>query len=92
MATAEKATVEKIKKESQRLRGEIAQELLNDAEDVSDASAKLLKFHGTYLQDARRCSLTTRSAASRAESFGDLYHRYGVDRLREAVESAVVNA
>ncbi|HEX6963852.1 MAG TPA: NADPH-dependent assimilatory sulfite reductase hemoprotein subunit [Lacipirellula sp.] len=53
MATAEKATLEKIKAESQGLRGTIAAELLNDAEDVSDASAKLLKFHGTYLQDDR---------------------------------------
>jgi sulfite reductase (ferredoxin) len=53
MTLAEKATVEAIKSASNGLRGSIAQELVDGADDVSDAASKLLKFHGTYLQDDR---------------------------------------
>jgi sulfite reductase (ferredoxin) len=51
--TAEKATVEAIKSASNGLRGTIAQELVDGTDNVSDATSKLLKFHGTYLQDDR---------------------------------------
>lgn len=53
MATAEKATLEGIKANSDGLRGTIAAELTDGADSVTDATAKLLKFHGTYLQDDR---------------------------------------
>ncbi len=53
MAQAEKASVEGIKLASNGLRGTIAAELVDGADGVSDAASKLLKFHGTYLQDDR---------------------------------------
>lgn len=48
-----KSKVEHIKEESVGLRGSIAQELADDSDHVSDATTKLLKFHGTYQQDNR---------------------------------------
>lgn len=53
MTQAEKENVESIKATSKGLRGQIAEELQNDSDTVSDATSKLLKFHGTYLQDDR---------------------------------------
>ncbi len=53
MTQAEKASVEGIKAASNGLRGSIADELVGGTEDVSDATSKLLEFHGTYLQDDR---------------------------------------
>lgn len=48
-----KSKVEFMKEESLGLRGTIAEELSNDQPDVSDESERLLKFHGTYMQDNR---------------------------------------
>lgn len=48
-----KSTVEGIKESSNGLRGSIADELASDSDHVSDATTKLLKFHGTYQQDNR---------------------------------------
>lgn len=48
-----KSKVEHIKEASAGLRGSIAEELADDADHVSDATTKLLKFHGTYQQDNR---------------------------------------
>ena len=48
-----KSKVEQIKEASNGLRGSIAEELSGDADHVSDATTKLLKFHGTYQQDDR---------------------------------------
>ncbi len=50
---SKKSKVEHIKEESRGLRGSIAEELADDSDHVSDASTKLLKFHGTYQQDNR---------------------------------------
>jgi len=50
---AKKSKVEHIKEESDGLRGTIAAELADDSDHVSDATTKLLKFHGTYQQDDR---------------------------------------
>ncbi len=48
-----KSKIEHIKETSVGLRGSIAAELANDSDHVSDATTKLLKFHGTYQQDNR---------------------------------------
>lgn len=53
MTKAEKHSVEIIKENSKGLRGAIAEELLSDSSDVSEDTERLLKFHGTYLQDDR---------------------------------------
>lgn len=53
MTLKPKSKVEQIKEESAGLRGTIAQELVGEADHVSDATANLLKFHGTYQQDDR---------------------------------------
>ena len=48
-----KSKVEHIKEGSVGLLGSIVQELADDSDHVSDATTKLLKFHGTYQQDDR---------------------------------------
>lgn len=48
-----KSKVEHIKEVSVGLRGSIVQELADESDHVSDATTKLLKFHGTYQQDNR---------------------------------------
>ena len=53
MAKAENASLELIKQSSDGLRGDIARELVDGSDQVTDATSKLLKFHGTYLQDDR---------------------------------------
>src|SRR5260370_2254525 len=45
--------VENVKEESRGLRGSLADELAGAAGQFSDASAQLLKFHGTYQQEDR---------------------------------------
>lgn len=50
---AKLSKLEHLKEQSRQLRGTIAEELLNDAEDFTDDADKLLKHHGTYLQDDR---------------------------------------
>ncbi|MGV3485352.1 MAG: NADPH-dependent assimilatory sulfite reductase hemoprotein subunit [Planctomycetaceae bacterium] len=52
-ADESKTKVEYIKEGSLGLRGTIAEELANDAADVSEDAERLLKFHGTYFQDNR---------------------------------------
>ena len=48
-----KASNEELKSESRGLRGEIVSELQNKEAFVTDETATLLKFHGTYQQDDR---------------------------------------
>ncbi|HEY4262735.1 MAG TPA: NADPH-dependent assimilatory sulfite reductase hemoprotein subunit [Schlesneria sp.] len=62
MPTSEQASVEKIKEGSAGLRGTIAQELMDGADNISDATSKLLKFHGAYLQDHRDLRKARRNA------------------------------
>src|SRR5207302_577544 len=45
--------VERIKQQSDGLRGQLAAELAQRTTHVSDESAQLLKFHGTYQQEDR---------------------------------------
>src|SRR6267154_1079318 len=45
--------VEKVKKESRGLRGDLAAQLSAGGDQFSDAGAQLLKFHGTYQQEDR---------------------------------------
>ena len=45
--------VEKVKELSRGLRGDLAAELAQRTTHVSDESAQLLKFHGTYQQEDR---------------------------------------
>jgi sulfite reductase (ferredoxin) len=45
--------VEKVKKESHGLRGDLSAQLAADTSHFSDAGAQLLKFHGTYQQEDR---------------------------------------
>jgi len=45
--------VERIKQQSNGLRGQVAAELAQRTTHVSDESAQLLKFHGTYQQEDR---------------------------------------
>ena len=45
--------VERIKQQSNGLRGQVAAELAQGTTHVSDESAQLLKFHGTYQQEDR---------------------------------------
>ena len=47
------SAVEKIKRESNLLRGAIEEELATTAETFNADTAQLLKFHGVYLQDNR---------------------------------------
>jgi sulfite reductase (ferredoxin) len=49
----DKSKVEHYKEGSRGLRGSIAEELANDLDSVSEETANLLKFHGTYQQDNR---------------------------------------
>ena len=45
--------VEGVKEASRGLRGDLAAELAADTSPFSEASAQLLKFHGTYQQEDR---------------------------------------
>src|SRR5436853_7237646 len=45
------SAVEKVKEESHGLRGDLAAQLATAGDHFSDASAQLLKFHGTYQQE-----------------------------------------
>lgn len=47
------SAVERIKEASNRLRGHLAAELAERSAHVSDESAQLLKFHGSYQQEDR---------------------------------------
>ena len=47
------SAVEKVKEESHGLRGDLAAQLATAGDHFSDASAQLLKFHGTYQQEDR---------------------------------------
>lgn len=57
-----------LKAESQGLRGSIAEELANDAPNVSEASNQLLKFHGIYQQDNRDERVRTPEGTQKAYS------------------------
>jgi sulfite reductase (ferredoxin) len=45
--------VERIKAESQGLRGSLAEELADESSHLSDEGERILKFHGSYQQDDR---------------------------------------
>src|SRR5436305_769575 len=62
---------EKLKAESNSLRGSLADELETAAASVSGSAANLLKFHGTYQQDDRdqRAALRSSGAGGREHSF-----------------------
>lgn len=51
--SAKLSPVETFKSDSRFLRGEIAEELANDADTFGKGSVQLLKHHGTYQQDNR---------------------------------------
>ncbi|MEY4167178.1 MAG: Sulfite reductase [Acidobacteriota bacterium] len=57
-----KQSVEQIKAESRGLRGEIGTELIDENPYFSDASDKLLKFHGIYQQEDRDARKLDRNA------------------------------
>ena len=50
---AKRSAVELIKEGSERLRGTVALELVQDVDHFNDQNKQLLKFHGTYQQDDR---------------------------------------
>jgi len=66
MSEAKVSPVEKIKLQSDYLRGTIAQELLDGNDGFSKTSVQLLKHHGTYQQDNR----DERAAARKAGESG----------------------
>ncbi len=51
--TKAETEVESVKRSSNFLRGELAQELRSDSPSVSNESEHILKFHGVYAQDNR---------------------------------------
>ncbi len=53
MTTKKVGKVEVYKAESRGLRGDIAEELADSRDHVSDGTSHLLKFHGVYQQDDR---------------------------------------
>ncbi len=53
LGPGEGSKVERIKIESDHLRGQIAEELDQDTTHFSEAQIQLLKFHGTYQQENR---------------------------------------
>jgi len=53
LGPGEGSKVERIKIESNHLRGQIAEELDQDTTHFSEAQIQLLKFHGTYQQENR---------------------------------------
>ncbi|MFV2066589.1 MAG: NADPH-dependent assimilatory sulfite reductase hemoprotein subunit [Pirellulales bacterium] len=61
------SSVERIKRESNYLRGKIAEELADDRTDfVSSDSVQLLKHHGTYQQDDRDERAARRAAGAKS--------------------------
>src|SRR5438309_1283727 len=50
---AKRSPVERIKEQSQHLRGSIAQELAAATDHFREEDKQLLKFHGTYQQEDR---------------------------------------
>ncbi len=68
--SAKLSATEKIKTDSQYLRGEIAQELTDENDFFGKDSIQLLKFHGTYQQDNRDLrSLRREAGQGKAYSF-----------------------
>jgi sulfite reductase (ferredoxin) len=53
LAPDELSKVERVKANSNHLRGSIADELVDAAPEFSESSAQLLKFHGVYQQEDR---------------------------------------
>src|SRR6185437_5429145 len=47
------SAVERVKLESQGLRGRLAEELAEETSRFSDAQVQLIKFHGIYQQEDR---------------------------------------
>ena len=62
---AKPSPIEVFKEESENLRGDIPQELVDDNPNFGKGSVQLLKHHGTYQQDNR-----DNRAAARAEGRG----------------------
>ncbi len=67
-APAKRSGLEVIKESSHALRGDIADELQQDAPKFNDQNKQLLKFHGTYQQEDRDAR-----KARRAEGLGKHY-------------------
>ena len=63
------SAVEGFKAESNYLRGEIAEELLNEKPDFGKGSIQLLKHHGTYQQDDRDQRMANRAAGIKDKAY-----------------------
>lgn len=59
--------LEGIKTQSQFLRGDIPNELVDDSDHFGKASIQLLKFHGTYEQDDRDFRIQARQEGRKAD-------------------------
>ncbi|MDE3222331.1 MAG: NADPH-dependent assimilatory sulfite reductase hemoprotein subunit, partial [Acidobacteriota bacterium] len=66
----EESVVEGIKRASDHLRGDLANELAGPRPDVSSEAEQLLKFHGIYAQDNRD---TRRERAMAKETLDYIY-------------------
>lgn len=53
IAPPKRSAVEKVKEESNQLRGTIAEELQQDSDHFIEANRQLIKFHGSYQQEDR---------------------------------------
>ncbi|MBV8695015.1 MAG: NADPH-dependent assimilatory sulfite reductase hemoprotein subunit [Ktedonobacteraceae bacterium] len=56
--------VERIKSESNYLRGQVAEELAQDSTHFSEAQVQLIKFHGIYQQEDRDARQTRKATGS----------------------------
>ena len=65
---APRSGVERLKETSRRLRGDLLNELVSDALEVSEDAYNLLKFHGTYEQHDRDTA-TPRKQAGLAKEY-----------------------
>src|SRR5260370_25009678 len=69
LGPGEGSKVEHIKIGSDYLRGQIAEELSQDATHFSEAQVQLLKFHGTYQQEDRDARHARKAGEEKAYQF-----------------------
>src|SRR5260370_9365215 len=69
LGPGEGSKVEHIKIGSDYLRGQIAEELNQDATHFSEAQVQLLKFHGTYQQEDRDARHARKAGEEKAYQF-----------------------
>jgi len=62
LGTGVGSKVERVKSESNHLRGQIAEELSQDTTRFSEAQVQLIKFHGIYQQENRDVRQTNKAA------------------------------